>query len=155
MNFLPVEWLQRGLPRLLRWFEWLRDSWVPMWSSDELAGNAARERLRDAMRHDFANELVVKHCAPHYCHALLTELQRVLTTHTAVDSEHSGTLRAIEAMLGEDCGDTPRQYPAECSSGTDSDGRAAGEELSAGACVDAGRSSGTPGCDDEAGGVLD
>jgi hypothetical protein len=101
VNFLPVQWLRTGLPRLLDWLRWLRDCWLPAQQPRALRRTGA---LRAAMRAERTNELLALHCAPLWCHALLTRLQQLLlAAPTTGGSADKNRLRCeIQATLKED-----------------------------------------------------
>ena len=102
VNFLPIQWLTTGLPRLVAWMHWLRDCWLPMQKGDALQGTA-KEKLRAAVTNSRTNELVALHCAPLWCHEMLTRLHAVLSgRQTAAGADHTETRQAIEAQLNAD-----------------------------------------------------
>jgi hypothetical protein len=98
VNFLPLQWLSTGLPHLLAWLRWLRDSWLPMQKRGAMRG-ASRAKLRAAMRNARTNELLALHCAPLWCHEFLERLQALLETERSTRCPHAATRQAIEALL--------------------------------------------------------
>lgn len=56
INFLPVRWLTTGLPRLVEWMHWLRDSCLPVQSSG--LQSTGTQLLHTAVIDDDTNYLV-------------------------------------------------------------------------------------------------
>ena len=86
VNFMPLEWLWTGLPAVLDWLRWFRDTWLPIHNDDRMA-DARLAELRTIMREFWVNEAVLQHCPPHYCRSLMVKLTRVL----APESEDVGS----------------------------------------------------------------
>ena len=105
VNFLPVQWLTTGLPRLVKRMRWLQTVWIPLQQLNAtLCPSASRyptQRLWAAMRANSTNILIAKHCAAHWCHAFLLLLRPLLATtqplHTR--SRNYATHRAIHQYL--------------------------------------------------------
>ena len=78
INFLPIQWLSTGLPRLLQWLRWLRDAWIPTQQANALEGEQ-KQQLREALQHHRTNYLVALHCSPPWCRGFLQRLRNLIT----------------------------------------------------------------------------
>lgn len=103
VNFLPIQWLSTGLPRLLDWMRWLRDSWLPMQKHSAMRC-PSEQNLRAAMQNSRTNELLALHCAPLWTHVLLMRLQDLLEldARPAPGSSGAKTRQAVYAQLTDD-----------------------------------------------------
>jgi hypothetical protein len=101
INFVPLQWLTTGLPRLVAWLQWLRDFWIPTQHRTVMTGEA-KGRLREAMRDTYTNHLIAHHCAPRWTHEFLTRLRDLLTAPTQPNDPHHATRTAIAALLNND-----------------------------------------------------
>ena len=99
VNFMPLEWLWTGLPAVLDWLRWFRDSWLPIHHPDRLA-DARLDELRTIMQARWVNEAVIQHCPPHYCRSLMVKLTRVLSPETGEAGSDAGGISSSRSSSG-------------------------------------------------------
>ena len=98
VNFLPVRWLTTGLPRLVRWLEWLQRAWLPI-QREEAEVGGEKALLRAALQDARTSGLLAQHCSPHWCHELLRRLTRIMSGEPLHSERYGATRRAIEETL--------------------------------------------------------
>ena len=99
VNFMPVERLTTGLPRLAEWMQCLNSAWLPMQAGCGLRGKGKR-KLAAAMRHWYTNRLVGLHAPAHWTYAFLLRLRECMTG--SGEQGMCATRRAIEQHLQGD-----------------------------------------------------
>jgi hypothetical protein len=104
INFLPLQWLTTGLPRLVTWMQWLRDSWIPMQQPEALPGQS-KAKLRDAIQDARTNYLVALHCSPLWCLEFVGRLRTLLAKGTR-NTRYYAMREAIVVYLKDDAGIT-------------------------------------------------
>ena len=101
VNVLPIRWLTTGLPRLVKWLQWLEQHWLPLLQRTALLGKS-NKALKQAAQHAETNRLVALHCAAHWTHLLLTRLRALLTSDVDTNPpvpKYVPTLDAIKQVL--------------------------------------------------------
>ena len=102
INFIPVQWLTTGLPRLVTWMRWLRDTWLPMQQSDAMP-EGSKVNLRIAIQDARTNYLMALHCSPLWCEEFLARLRTLIAKPTR-DPKKVAIREAIITQLKDSAG---------------------------------------------------
>ena len=102
VNFMPVEWLQSGLPQLVEWLAWLDACWLPTQDKHKALQSDSSARLRAAMHDSYTNQLVAHHCPIHIARSLLQEIRLCLPADPPQGAVTSPTRDAIQQYIGTD-----------------------------------------------------